>query len=373
MKTLLRIKAIVLVLLLLAVVPAAAAFKYVEVGHQAPEFTLSDLAGQPVSLSDKVGTKSLALVFWATWSPRSEPLLRDLNKLYGKYKKQGFEVVTVNVEHETFSAEDRTAIEAMAAKWDFPVLLDEGLATYYLYGTVATPSLALIDETGVVRYVRASYSTSAKMEIQDAVESMLGIEQEAQQVSTIKKRDYVPVKTATRRYQKAQMLIKRGMDRKAVRDLEYAAKADPNWIDPRLSLARIYLDQSHKKPKQLEKAEVVLREAREIQPDHLFTLAGLAAVLVRLKRPEEALELADEALAVQDDFPPAMQAKAQALRSLGRLDQAQTLIDGALEINPQSAGLHREKGEVLAAAGQLEQAAASLRTAAEITIAAGNE
>jgi tetratricopeptide (TPR) repeat protein len=373
MKTLIRIKAILLVLIFFAVVPAAAAFKYVEVGHEAPEFTLTDLSGQPVSLSEKVGTKSLALVFWATWSPRSETMLKDLNKLYGKYKEQGFEVITVNVEHEAFTAEDRAAIEKMAAQWDFPVLLDEGLATYYLYGTVATPSLALIDEAGVVRYVRASYSTSAQLDIQNAVEQMLGIETEVEQVSKIKKRDYVPVKEATRYYQKAQILIKRGMGRKAVRDLERAAKADPNWMDPRLSLARIYLDQADKKPKMLDKAEVVLREAREIQPDHLFTLAGLAAVLVRLKRPEDALEVAEEALTIQDDFPPAMQAKTQALRALGRLDEAQALIDGALEMNPQSARLHREKGEVLAAAGQMQQAAASLRTAAEMALAAGNE
>ncbi|GAB6063234.1 redoxin family protein [Deferrisoma palaeochoriense] len=353
-------------LVLLAVAPAAAAFKYVEVGQKAPEFTLKTLDGSEIRLADKVGAKALAVVFWATWSPRSKELLEDLAKVYAERHDKGFEVVAVNVDHEHLDAETRAAVEQAAKGLPFPVVVDEGLATYYAYGVVATPSVALLDDSGTVRYAFASYSTATKTDLKEAVDALLGIAPEASARVAVKKRDYVPPKKATLHYQKAQVLIQRGMARKAVRDLEKAAELDPKWADPRVLLARIYVEESRKNPAFIEKAEAVLREAREIQPKHLQTLGLLAEVLEAREKHDEALAVAEEALAIEPAYTPALVVKARSLRALGRHDEAAKAIDAALELDPRNPRVLAEKGEIAAAQGRWDEAAASFRQAVEL-------
>ena len=77
-----------------AVPPAAAAFKYVEVGQAAPDFSLESTAGTQVQLQEMVTDgKATAVAFWALWSPRSKPMLDDLEKLLATHRDQGFRVL----------------------------------------------------------------------------------------------------------------------------------------------------------------------------------------------------------------------------------------------------------------------------------------
>jgi tetratricopeptide (TPR) repeat protein len=359
------------VFVLLAVVPAAAAFKYVEVGQEAPDFSLPQVRGEEtIQLQERLGKKALALVFWATWSPRSQTMLDDLNALYLERKAQGFAVLAVNVEHEEVSAEERKAIEELASGWSFPVVIDESLRTYHTYGVVATPSLALLDEAGLVRFVRASYSTSARIDIQEAVDSLLGLVAADAPKMIVKKRDYVPPKRATLHYQKAEVLIRRGMAKRAIRDLEKAAKLDPKWAEPRVLLARIYRAEARKKPRMLAKAETVLRETRELQPKHVQTLASLADILVATGKSQEAFDTAEQALALEPAYTPALVAKARSLRALGRLEEALKTLEEALELDPRNPDIFAEKGEAAAARGQWQEAAGALRKAVDLVFAA---
>ena len=362
-------------LVLCAVAPAAAAFKYVEVDQKAPAFTLASLGGDPVSLADTVaGAKATAVVFWAVWSPRSKPMLADLEGLFKAYGESGLRVLAVNVEHEELDAAGREQVASAAAGLSFPVLLDAGLATYLAYGVVATPTLALLDGEGTVRYVRASYSTSAKLEIEEQVLGMLGLAPQVAARAAVEKRNYVPPKKATLHYQKAQILIQRGRSQRAVRDLEKAAKLDPKWADPRVLLARVYLGMAAKQPAMLGKAAAVLAEAEQIQPEHLQTLALYAEVLVQLGRPQDALDAAERALAVEPAFTPALLAKARALRAQGELEGARTALDEALELNPRDPAARAELGELEAAAGNWAEAAAAFRGATETAMhSAGGE
>lgn len=357
-------------LVLGVVAPAAAAFKYVELGQEAPLFTLETLEGEQLSLRETVAdAKVTAVVFWAAWSPRSAPMLAELEALYGARREAGLRVLAVNVEHEELDAEAREQVAAEAAKLSFPVVVDVGLATYYAYGVVATPTLALLDEAGIVRYVRASYSSSAKLEIREQVLGMLGVEAESDQARPPQVRSYVPPKKATLHYQKAQVLIQRGRPQRAVRDLEQAAELDPLWAEPRVLLARIYRDHAAKDPASLEKAAAVLGEAERIQPRHVQTLALYAEVLVQLARHAEGLAAAERALAVEPGFTPALLARAQALRAQGDLAGARATVEDALALSPWDPAALREQGNVASAAGNWQEAAAALRRATEAALA----
>ncbi|MDF1555905.1 MAG: redoxin domain-containing protein [Deferrisomatales bacterium] len=362
-------------LVLCVVVPAAAAFKYVEVGQAAPAFTLATLGGESVSLADTVvGAKATAVVFWAAWSPRSKPMLAELEVLHKSHGAAGLRVLAVNVEHEELDAAGREQVASAAAGLSFPVLLDTGLATYNAYGVVATPTLALLDGEGTVRYVRASFSTSAKLEIEEQVLALLGLVPVEKAGVHVEKRSYVPPKKATLHYQKAQVLIQRGRPQRAVGDLEKAAELDPQWAEPRVLLARIYRGLAAKQPAMLEKAAAVLTEAEQIQPRHVQTLALHAEILVQLGRTQDALAVAERALAVDSGFTPALLAKSQALRALGDLGGARTALDEALSLNPRDPVGLAERGELESAAGNWKEAAAAFRVATEAAMSsAGGE
>lgn len=355
----------------LAVAPAAAAFKHVEVGDPAPDFTLRSLSGDEVHLRDQEGPKALAVVFWATWSPRSQALLDDLEKLYRERMDKGLAVLAVNVDHEHLVGEDRQAVEQMSSGWSFPTLIDDGLATYYAYGVVATPSVALLDDRGTVRFAQASYSTAAHEDMREAVDALLGIVDEAKAQVVAQKREYVPPKKATLHFQKAKVLVKRGMAKKAVQDLRAAAKMDSQWADPRILLARIYLSEYPADAKRLAEAEDGLQEAVSAQPRHVNAHALLADVRVARKSYEAALVAADAALALSPGFTPALLAKARSLRAMARLPEARSTLQEALESDPRNPSIYGELGEVLANGGEWKDASEAFRRAVELALTAG--
>lgn len=87
----------------------------------APEISLLSRHGAMVSSSELKG--QLILVnFWATWCSPCLTEMPALNRLYLKYKDQGFALLAVNTDsHET----KRISTIVRKLKLDFPILLDE--------------------------------------------------------------------------------------------------------------------------------------------------------------------------------------------------------------------------------------------------------
>jgi thiol-disulfide isomerase/thioredoxin len=66
------------------------------IGQKAPEFTLPDFEGRPVSLSHYQG-KVIVLDFWASWCAPCVAELPVFQDLHERYNGKGFEVVGVNL------------------------------------------------------------------------------------------------------------------------------------------------------------------------------------------------------------------------------------------------------------------------------------
>lgn len=66
-------------------------------GEKAPDFTLPDLEGNSVSLSDYEG-KVVLLNFWATWCPPCRHEIPYFNELYKEYRDEGFEVLGISLD-----------------------------------------------------------------------------------------------------------------------------------------------------------------------------------------------------------------------------------------------------------------------------------
>lgn len=124
----------------------------------APDFTLNDMNGLPVSLSDYRG-KILFLNFWQTTCP---PCVEELPDYMAFIEDQPDDVtwLTVNVEEEA-----QTVREFFAAH-DFigiPVVLDPDSMARYTYGVFAFPVSFVIDGEGVIRYVKIGQMSYREM------------------------------------------------------------------------------------------------------------------------------------------------------------------------------------------------------------------
>lgn len=135
------------------------------------DFTLNDLSGSPVSLSDFKGTV-VFLNFWAIWCGPCRSEIPSMQKLYEEMLDEGFVFLAVNIGE---SKEDVSAF-AEKAGITFPVLLDTTREVAKTYGASGIPMTWIIDTNGFIvgaAQGARSWNTSA---VKEAIQYMLNRE-----------------------------------------------------------------------------------------------------------------------------------------------------------------------------------------------------
>lgn len=125
-------------------------------GAAATDFTLRDVDGKSVSLSDFAG-KVVLIDFWATWCVPCEAEIPHLESLYQKNKDAGLVVLGVSMD----GPETVASVGPFVRRYNlsFPVLLDEETKVVGVYNPKRTAPLSvLIDRTGKIVRVRSGYN-----------------------------------------------------------------------------------------------------------------------------------------------------------------------------------------------------------------------
>ena len=114
--------------------------------NYAPDFTLEDLQGNRVSLSDFKG-KVVVLDFWATWCRPCMMEIPQLDKFYTEYKDNGLEVIGVALDR------DPEVVSRFIKNLGTSYLVLMGNQTVArIYGAQAIPTTYILDRVQIARF-----------------------------------------------------------------------------------------------------------------------------------------------------------------------------------------------------------------------------
>ncbi|HEX6289691.1 MAG TPA: redoxin domain-containing protein [Herpetosiphonaceae bacterium] len=134
--------------------------------YDAPDFTLQNLDGTPVRLSDFKG-KVVLLNFWGTWCDPCKEETPALEAAYRRLKDQGLVIVGVDL----FNAERSRnygvqEVRQFASRYGvtYPIVLDESGGVGQAYAIHPIPTSYFIDPQGKVRYLKVGQLNTADVE-----------------------------------------------------------------------------------------------------------------------------------------------------------------------------------------------------------------
>ena len=130
-----------------------------QVGDTAPDFTLLNRNGDPVSLSDYAG-QPIMVNFWATWCAPCRVEMPHMQAAYEAHKDQGFEILALDQDEN---------MEIVGEYFDelgltFTPLLDVNFVVASEYGAAGIyPSSYFIDRDGTIAHVHRGPATEDQL------------------------------------------------------------------------------------------------------------------------------------------------------------------------------------------------------------------
>ncbi len=114
-------------------------------GTTAADFTLQDLNGKSVRLSDYKG-KVVILDFWATWCPPCRASIPGLEKIYKAYKDKGLVILAVSLDQGEWDS-----VRSFSAEYGITYTVlkgNEDVSEKYQVRTI--PMLLVINKEGLI-------------------------------------------------------------------------------------------------------------------------------------------------------------------------------------------------------------------------------
>ncbi|WP_138433152.1 thioredoxin family protein [Winogradskyella algicola] len=156
-----------------------------KIGDVATDFSLENIDGKMVSLSDFKDAKGFIVVFTCNTCPYAVAYEDRVEALNKKYASKGYPVIAIMPNNTDVKPGDN--MEAMKARakakgFTFPYLMDKGQKIYPQYGATKTPHVYLLEKTkkgNIVKYIGAiddNYKDASAVKtkyVENAVDALL--------------------------------------------------------------------------------------------------------------------------------------------------------------------------------------------------------
>lgn len=208
-----------------------------EVGDVFEPRILTARDGREIRIPAKDGLT--VVLFWATWSPRSRSALAVWEQYLKEYGDQPMTVVSVNADNQRMESEDLRRIDEYVEQNNvgLPVIIDSNLDLFNETGVMVNPTTLFFKGDGTLTYKLASFPTSAKLDLKEALELHLGIappEEEVEKASG--EAPYEPQNNAHLYFNLALNLQKKGFPQKARQRFIVSLQRDPLYPAPLAAL-----------------------------------------------------------------------------------------------------------------------------------------
>ena len=127
------------------------------VGRAAPNFTLPQLDGPPVTLAKQRG-QVVVINFWASWCAECHAEQAALDQVWQQFQDSGVVVIGVNFEDSVGAARGYVRSEDVT----YPVVEDDGSKTALAYGLRGVPETFVVNRSGrIVKHVIGPVAAAA--------------------------------------------------------------------------------------------------------------------------------------------------------------------------------------------------------------------
>jgi peroxiredoxin len=316
-----------LVIISLLVQPLAWGFRNLKEGEKSPDFNLKDLDGKTHSLS-QYKRKVVIVLYWRKGQERSLNALKALNSLQDTLSDQPVQILAITKDTDRSTIKDLRKSLGLT----FPILLDSKEEVYSQFGVFVFPSTALIDRKGMYRFHYGGFREDYEKEIAGQARVILGLISENE--LRVEAGGEAPLATEEQKRARnhinlGRTLRKRGMDEKAVEEIQKAVALDPSNPEGHILLGFFLLDQG-----ELDQAIEHLSTGMELDPKSTDAKIGLG----------------------------------RAYRMKGQTDKALDILGTELNLFPDSAAIHLELGEAYESLGRTKEACEHYKASAHYAL-----
>ena len=139
------------------------------VGSEAPDFSATDLQGQPVVLSEFRDRKVVVADFWAEWCGPCLMAMPDLQELHDEFEGRPLEILAVNL------GESPEQIQRFIERkgYTFRVVPDQDDSIGHLFGVTAIPTMVVIGADGQVKRIRVGAGMGTKDRLKSTLQDLI--------------------------------------------------------------------------------------------------------------------------------------------------------------------------------------------------------
>ncbi len=284
----------------------------IQAGENAPDFFLSSINGDSISLSDYNG-KIVVLIYWRPDQKRSHTAMKDGNYFSHTFKDKGVQLVGLIAKPDNIDTVQKIINDY---KIDFPVLIDSERDIYSEYGIRVYPSTIIVNRDGKVAFSIPGHALNYKITVETHLKKILG------EIDDEKLKDILSPR-------------RNKIDKSHLRS------------DRMYNLALKFTDSNL-----IDQAADAARQSIEMQPDNAKSHILLGFLLLSQKEIDDALEQFNKALELAPESHDAKTGLGKTLIIKGDIDGAIEVLTEAAVANPYSVITYFELGKAYELKGE---------------------